>query len=69
MNTTGTVVFNWTNLRATGLVGDDGEDLGIDGVTHEGNLVRVSHDLLRGVSEPGDRGDARDVNGTGWVVA
>ena len=63
-----TVTFNWTNLRHLGLVGGDGEDLDVEGVTHEGNLVHVDRGLLREVPAP-DRGDARDVNGTGWVVA
>ena len=46
------MTFNWTNLRATGLVGFEGEDLGIEGVRHEGNLVHVDLSVVPGSFEP-----------------
>ena len=53
--------FNWTDLRTSGLVGMDGEDLEIPGVTNVGNLVEVAAYLVEVVS---DEADAVSVNGT-----
>ena len=46
--------FNWTDLRVSGLVGFEGADLAIDGVTHEGNLVHVDSTVVPVQLNPAD---------------
>ena len=68
------VTFNWTELRLGGLVGMDGEDLGVSGVRLRGNLASVagSEHLAGKAGEVRDdlpgRWFARDIHGTLWVM-
>ena len=62
--------FNWTDLVAVGLVGFDGEDLGIKGLTFVGNLVEIDRSMLHRASadtEPCDR--FRSITGDRWALS
>lgn len=59
--------FNWTELREAQLVGFDGEDLGIEGIDHHGNLVEVDNKLL--VRADGDDAPQfRCIDGALWTL-
>ena len=62
--------FNWTDLIAVGLVGFDGEDLGIPGLTPVANLVEIDRSMLVRASadtEPCDR--FRSITGELWALS
>ena len=62
--------FDWTNLIAVGLVGFEGEDLAIKGLTFVGNLVEIDRSLLvRASADTAPCDWFRSVTGERWALS